>query len=212
MHKGLTVVLVAAAMLAGAAGAEPVNGKSARRALFSHKTFIFQLAPDSGLTPLQVKLVKLLARDPALQRAASYYGAMAISPSVFEVAPSEGASERAKGLVKFTGNHHSPAAADRAALVGCERTRRRSDAACVVAARFLPKRWKTGRVLTLSQSATAALAGYRKAKPPKAFAISLASPAYGVARGENAAETALAACNADATRRGAPDCQVVIAD
>jgi len=205
-------MVVAGMAAAGMAGADPIDEAAARKMLFARKGHAVALAEDTGLSELHMSFVKLLIVDPEFKRAARYYGAMALSPSVFEVTAAEGITDRARSLVKFVGNYHSPAAADLAARSACDAARGRADAPCVVVARILPKRWKPDRALTLSQAATVNFRPYAKAKAPKAFAVSPGSPGFGLADGETAAETALATCNAQAARLGDPDCIVAIAD
>ncbi|MEL7117481.1 MAG: 5-aminolevulic acid synthase, partial [Pseudomonadota bacterium] len=93
----------------------------------------------------------------------------------------------------------------------CEALRKRSDQPCVIAARVLPKRFKN-QPLTLSNAATGAFKSYRDARGPKAFAISPATQAFGLAQGATAIQEALGACNAKVGQGNRQDCVIVIQD
>jgi hypothetical protein len=104
-------------------------------------------------------------------------------------------------------NYHSVAAADAAALSACNAARAGGTQPCQIAARVVPRGYEP-RALTMSYDATSAFGQvFRRARSPKAFAISDATGAYAIGTG---AEAALATCRAD--RPGAADCRVVIAD
>ncbi len=194
------------------AAAEPVGGKAARKMLFGLRGVEVVLVEDSGLSGTEIQYVRMLMDSPDFrQLGKSYYGAMAYSSAFISRIKSDGADAARSGLVQFVEGFHSPAAADAAALGACDASRRSGEAACVIALRILPKRFKPQPV-TLSLAATAAFRQYRRADEPKALAASAGSRAFRMATGEGAAALALAACNAEAGAAGSPDCEVVVAD
>ncbi|MEM9971133.1 MAG: 5-aminolevulic acid synthase, partial [Pseudomonadota bacterium] len=100
-------------------------------------------------------------------------------------------------------NHHTPAAADRAALRACTAEKSRGSGACRIAARVLPRGY-SARPLSLSSAATSAFsANYQRQRAPKALAISPSTGAWGIGAGDQAA---VVACR----RGGARDCEIAI--
>jgi len=161
--------------------------------------------------------VKILRPDlipapllPAIKRAATiqkYYEAMAASPS-------EGLQS---GSAFQAINHHTAAAADAAAIAGCNAKKKKGSDDCVVVAEFLPKGYAGPRAISLSMNATKVFAGkYRRAFRNKAFAISPSSGEWGwVKRAktlDQAKSGALAACAQKAAAKGANDCRLISAN
>lgn len=185
-----------ATVLASGALADPLDGRTARQALFHHKGGEIVVFPQDFLTPEQVAQLNLMGG------LIQYYGAMAM-------APGEGFMSEAN---QAAANHHSVEAATEAALSACNAARS-GGRPCVVVAHFLPRDWEEGHPVQLSQSATEAFRrDYRRGRGPKAFAISAETGAFAVERGESATDAALAACNEKAEELGATDCNIVIAD
>ena len=213
MRRILTTLT--AVMFATCAMAEPVDERSARKMLFPAKGFNVEYVEGSGLTDTQLGYFKLLVkgRDSRSQfgRLAHYYGAIAISPSVFEGSPAALLSDPESVPFRLDTGLHSVAAAEAAALQGCAALVKRGQKPCVIAARILPKRYKP-RDLTMSIFATDAFKAYRKADGPKAFAISPSTRAYGLADGDVAPQEAVEICNGKAKEVGKSDCVVVISD
>jgi hypothetical protein len=161
--------------------------------------------------------VSILRADlvPAAYRAAlenaveiqHYFEAMAASPDEGMLA----------GSAFLAANHHSAAAAHAAAIAGCNSKKKSASQSCVVIAEFLPKGYKGAGAFSLSHDATEYFAKeYRRAKAPKAFAISPAAGSWGAATGAGsqaaASEAALADCAAKAAKLGVKDCRLVSAE
>lgn len=209
------LILALSLTLGGGALAQPFTGNEARKMLMPVKKYDFVINENSGLTELQLKYFNVLfkAREYRgdLDRLARYYGAIAISPSLFarlergELDLSEGAP------FQFAEGYHTPEAAAQVAIDDCTAVLKPGEAPCVIAAQLLPKRWKR-QPLSLSVLATEAFAQYRKARGPRAFAISRATRAFAVQGGPNAVAEALASCNGIADDVGPPDCYIAIQD
>ena len=182
-----TVLTMMAVLAAGAAMAEPLTGKEAKKALFLSKASEARIVTGSGLDAQGVQvLASVAAQQP-------WYGAIAISPQ--EGLMSEATVAAAK--------YHDVQTAARAALRDCN-ARKKGQADCVLAALIVPKGYQEGRPLQLSAEATEA---FRKDYKGGALATSAATGAFGI--GADTA-SAVAACQAKAA--GAVDCVVVIAD
>ena len=210
MRAGMMAMIAAMAMGAGAQ-ADPVDGKAAKKMLFSTRNVDLQILDDSGLEPSQSAIIEAILDQTRAQGLANYYGAVAVSPSFFSQLAEDADQAVLSGLLQITERLHGPEVAANVALAGCNAARKDGDAACVLAARILPKRWKE-QPLSLSVSATEAFKAYRKGKGEKAFAVSANTVAYAVAKGSDAAEAALSACNEGAAKTGSADCSILIAD
>lgn len=194
----------AAAVLcfAGTAMAEPLSFGEARKALPSAgKRVNLETYPDrvpeGDAAKFEAAGMSLKDVFEGIGATLEGYGAVAISPDEGLVV------EWLSGVSQF----HSLDAARAAAISYCNDKKEASSANCVIVAEVSPRGAKDGAVLTLSQSANAALRkGYRKLDAPKAFAISPSQGAFGFDRGDGS--QALAAC----ARSGATDCAIVIAD
>jgi len=183
-------------VMGGTAGAEPIDGKAARGEMFSHRGGQVVVFAEDYLS--EENAAQLAVTGGLIQ----YYGAIAI-------APDEGFISQAN---QAAANHHSIDAAETAALAACNAARS-GGRRCVIIAHYLPDDWEEGRALQLSQAATDAFRRtYRRARKPRAFAISDITGAFGVGRGDGAMEDALASCNEDAESLGATDCNVVVSD
>jgi len=198
-------------LLAGAAQAEPVDQNQARKLLFSANGAELVVERDSGLDATQLAIVEAILKQMRAEAAANYYGAVAVSPTFFEMMAADPGQAALSGLLQISEKFHSAGGADAAALQACKAARKSSQAKCVLAARVMPKNW-TARSLQMSVSATQAFRDYRKGKGVKAFAISATTTAFSAAKGEGAAEAALARCNTAAEALGTPDCEIVIKD
>jgi hypothetical protein len=191
LHSGTIVLMLIG--LAGAAGADSLSFKEARRALPKGNRTVAELPDTSFLDDKQQAIVM------SLKDTIPYFGALALSPD--------------EGLfvdwLNASGQHHSLVAARAAALRHCNASRKKSSAQCVVVLEISPKGAKPDAPLSLSAAAAEALRGdYRKLKGPKAFAISASQGTFGFAKGDGA--RALEACMA--ASEGATDCMVVVAD
>lgn len=214
----MRVLLIAAALAAAWAApamAEPVDEKAARKALFKPGTFDVVYKEDSGLTDEQLGFFRIIVKGRESRdqfgRLAHYYGAIAISPSVFEDGPAALLADPQNVPFRFETGLHSVQAAEVVALRACNALVQAGQKPCVVPAQILPRRYKE-RGLTLSTFATEGFKAYRDAGGPKAFAASAETRAYGMADGDAAEAEALAACNATAAKVGKPDCKIVIVD
>ena len=190
------------ALIAGAgnAMAQTVNEATARQALFDPRGRLVSTSPLPGLSEdLQPLLKQALQASAADVR---YYGAVAMAPGA-------GLESEATALAE---NFHSPAGAEAAALASCNARRPSGSQPCVVVARTLPRGY-AARPVELSVDATEAFRkDYRKAKSPKALAISPATGRWAIAAGPGAVEAAVEACNRQASAAGASDCRPAIVD
>lgn len=192
MTKRIVAAAGLAALLAGAAMAEPVSYRDGKKQLYSARAKAVDvqiLRPELFPDKLDKAIAKVL-------REQKYYAAAAFSPS-------KGPMDKALTLAV---NYHSVEDASAAAIAGCNGRIGADDDKCVVGAVGVPKGYKGRRDFQLNMDATAAFTGeYRKMKAPRAMAISLSTGQWGIGAGANAA---LAACAAN----GAEDCNVVAAD
>ena len=187
--------LVLLAALIGCFGhiamAEVFTGKAAKTALFADSEVAVEVTKHSFLVDEQPQIVGSVASQQP------YYGAIAVSPD-------EGLMSEA---TLAAANYHSVEAASVAALAGCDAVRKGA-VPCVIVAVVRPKGWEA-RPLQLSADATAA---FRKEYGGKggALAVSAGTGTWGMAKGANAPETALAACAAKLV--GQNDCAVIVVD
>ncbi|KAF0171338.1 MAG: hypothetical protein FD162_3063 [Rhodobacteraceae bacterium] len=178
-----TSVLVLA--LVGMAGAEVIDGKTAKAALFAPVTAEVEILAEAGLPDDQAKALEMVGGQQP------YYGAIAISPDAGLMSEATVAAA----------NYHDTEAAAKVALAECD-AKKTGKTSCVVAALIRPEGWEA-RGLQLSSDATA---GFNADYKDGALAVSNSTGAWGV--GADAA-AALAACAAlkDQTK----DCVVLIA-
>lgn len=178
------------------AQAEVLDGKAAKKLLFSHKGSEFVIQPQDFMSDADMATLNTLAGMREF-KSVLYYGAVAVSPK-------DGVVSKA---TVATGKYHSIEAANSAAIKECNGLRS-GGAKCVVVAQILPKKYSV-QPFSLSASATAAFKKtYLRGKGDKAMAISLKDGSYGVAIGDTAAASALTACASN----GAKDCKVVVQD
>lgn len=170
------------------AGAEPITGKDAKKALFAPQKAEIEVLPEAGLPEDQVQVLQTVGESQP------YYGAVAISPA-------EGLLVDATVVAT---NFHDSAAAAVAALAECN-AKRKADAACIVAAYIRPKGWKDNG-FSLSSDATTGFKDYDM--KTGALAVSVLTGAFGLAAGDAAGEAAVAACAAK--NKLATDCAVVV--
>ena len=189
--------VISAMLLAGLpAAAQVLDEKAAKEALFPVRGHVVQVSSKLSERDQRTvrALVPLMAKQ--LRQPVRYYAAIAYSPQ----------DGLAHDSIQAAMNYHTIEAASAAALAACNRFRSRGAAQCQLAARMVPKRFKP-RPLTLSIDATAAFEkAYRRAKSPKAFAISNSTGNWGMGRSDAAA---LAACEKNGKPR---DCEIVIRD
>jgi len=197
MRKLITTAVVLAMAATGAFGAaEVLDGKAAKKMLFSIKGSDFVVVPQDFMGDSDVALLNMMAGMKEF-KSVLYYGAIAASPK-------NGLAHKA---TVATSNHHTIEAADKAALEECN-SLRGGGAKCVVVAHILPKKYAE-QPLTLSASATASFKKtYLRGAGPKALAISPSQGSYAVSKGADAIETALSVCSGD----GAKDCRIVVQD
>ena len=190
-------IVILSLVLAVPAWAEVIDTKAARKLLFPTKGQGTQLADaltDSERATI-VALIPLMEQQ--LRSPVKFYSSIAYSPDQGLV------SDALQGAFNF----HTTDAADTAAIAACNKARKKGSRPCRLAARIVPRKYKT-RDLTLSYDATEAFNRlFRREKTPKSFAISGVSGAWGVGKTDAAA---IASCEKDAA--GAGDCQVVIRD
>lgn len=209
--RQLVLGLICALVMAGMAGAEPVNEKQARKLLFPTNGAALVLVPDSGLTAGQLSIVEAILEQAQAQGAASYYGAVAVSPTFFGMMAGDPGKAATSGMIQISAQFHSAQAASRAALAACEAASQGRGAACVMAAQVLPRTY-TPQPLQLSVAASEAFKAYRKARGAKAMAISPATTGFGIGQGVAAPTQALTDCNRRAQVEGQSDCVIVIED
>lgn len=175
-----------------AALAQPMTGEAVAPLLFAATGAEVELLPAPFLPADQAELLKTVGVSQP------YYGAIAISPD-------EGIMVEA---TVAAANHHSTEAASEAALLACD-AKRKATTPCAVVALIRPVGWAQ-HPFQLSSSATADFAEYAKIRRGKAFAVSPSTGAWGVAKGRDAAEKAVADCSG---KDVAPtDCLLVLQD
>ena len=192
--RWLTIILMVGFALPAAA--EVLDTKQARKALFSLRGYEVQVSGQLGKQDAAAvrAIVPLMAKQ--LRQPVRYYAAIAWSPD-------DGLVHEA---LQAAMNFHTVDAAKAAAIAACMPLRSSGAAQCRIAAVIVPKRYKP-RDLTLSIDATAAFdKTYRKAKAPKAFAISPTGGGWGMGLNDAAAIKACAKSSGD------KDCEVVIRD
>lgn len=191
MARLIGITLVIALIAAGAAVAEPVTGKAARKALLSTKGAEVEIMAVAGLPQDQSKVLEMVAGDQP------YYGAIAISPD-------EGLMSEATFAAA---NYHDTASASAAALMECN-AKKTGESDCVVAALIRPKNWKD----TGFQLSRAATVGFKDDYDMEggALAISMSTGLFGIANGEGAGPAAVAACAAKSEK--ANDCRIAVAN
>jgi hypothetical protein len=179
------LVFVAAMAMAGVAAAEPIDGTTAKKALFAPVKAEVEVLASAGLPKDQAAALEIVGGQQL------YYGAIAISPD-------EGLMSAA---TVAAANYHDTDAASKVALADCN-AKKIGKTACVVAALIRPKGWKN-KGFQLSSDATA---GFR-ADATGALAVSPQTGAWGLGVDADAATKACAARNEQAK-----DCRVVIAN
>lgn len=181
-------------LVGATAAAQPMDGQTASAFLFQPGERVVQVSRNLGQTNRAMVEAMVPLMEQQIGGKLNYYGAIAFSPD-------EGFQSEASQSAL---NHHSVAAADAAALKACNAKRKAGTAACIVAARVLPKGFEN-RDFTLSTNATEAMrTTYRRASGAKALAVSPATGAYGV----GSPDKALADCRSG----GATDCRVTVQD
>ena len=131
---------VMAVVLAGAAMADPVTAKQAKKALFAPVKAEVVIMPEANLPEDQAKTLEMAGATQA------YYGAIAMSPE-------DGLLTEATVLAA---NYHNTEAASVAALADCN-AKKKGKSDCVVVAIIRPKGWKD-RDFQLSSAAVEACA------------------------------------------------------
>lgn len=191
MARLIGISLVIALIGAGAAVAEPITGNAARKALLSTKGAEVEIMAVAGLPEDEAKILAMVAGDQP------YYGAIAISPD-----------EGLMSMATFAAaNYHDTAAASAAALIECN-ARKTGKSVCVVVALIRPKNWKDSG-FQLSRDATVGFkADYDM--DGGALAVSVSTGVFGIANGEDAGGSALAACAAKSEK--ATDCTIAVAN
>ncbi|MCV6593360.1 MAG: hypothetical protein OIF48_10440 [Silicimonas sp.] len=189
-------VLALSGLLATPVSAEVMTGAEAKKQLFSRKGHVVQVS--DRLTDLQKKIVRgvipLMAKQ--LRQPVRYYASIAFSPDDGMVHDS----------LQAAMNHHSYAASDAAAVKACNGLKSKGAQSCRVAARVVPKRFKT-RDLTLSLDATVGFqTTYLKARGAKSFAVSASAGNWGMGASD---AQALKNCELNGTPG---DCRVIVRD
>lgn len=186
LRKALICLIPLAPMTAAA---ETLTGAAAAKLLFPATGVAVELTGAGGLADKDAQMLAMVASGQP------YYGAIAISPD-------EGLMVEATVAAV---NHHSMAAAEAAALAGCE-AKRKGKAGCAVVALIRPEGFEP-RALTLSADATRAVGEHYAA--PGALAISPATGLFALVKGAGAGDAAIKACN-DKAKAG--DCALAFAD
>lgn len=204
MISKLIGLAAASLMMAGAVAAQELpSAKMASKQLYKtrkNSTIVRILVPDLVPAPYQAAL----ENAAKLQK---YYEAMAASPTEGMLA------ESAVHAI----NHHSAAAAHKAAISGCNAKKKKASKSCVVIAEFLPKGYTGPQSFSLSFNASDLFAKkYKRAGKSKAFAISTSTGHWGddvkADSVEAAKSAALAACATKAAKDGGDDCAIVSVD
>ncbi|AZB65230.1 5-aminolevulic acid synthase [Cereibacter sphaeroides] len=187
----LAMVAALGILTAGAALAQPVTGREAKKMLFPPAKAEVEILPVAFLSENDRALLRMVVSEQP------YYGAIAVSPD-------EGLASEA---TIAAANHHTTEAAARAALAACEE-KRKGRAPCAIVGFVRPKGWKS-RPLSLSSDATEGFRADYGTRGPRALAVSPATGRWGIGAGAGAGEAALAAC---AKAGGAGDCVLAVAD
>lgn len=182
---GYGIGLVLALTLVGAAAAEPISAKAAKKALFAPGKAEVVIMPEANLPQDQAQTLELVGAQQG------YYGAIAMSPD--------------DGLMfdatVIAANYHDTGAASRAALADCN-AKKKGKTDCVVAALIRPKGWKE-KGFQLSSDATA---GFKTDfKKDSVMAVSELTGAWAIGADDATAVAACAAKNAKAS-----DCVVAV--
>jgi len=196
MQRHVIGLAMLGGLAAGAAMAEPMDGRSAKKMLYSPRGGQIEVLAQDFLTEADVKTLRTLAKVDGF-KTLYYYGAIAASPR-------DGVLHES---IHAAIDHHSVEAAGKQAVAGCN-AKRTGGAKCVVVALIRPKKWTEDRPLQLSATATEAFRKvYSRGRGPKAMAISPGTGKYGIGKGDGAVDAALSACSKDAD-----DCEIVIQD
>lgn len=168
--------VLAATLLATAASAQTMGLREVRGMLHPGVKAEVEILPKDYLPEDQAALLRQVGAQQA------YYGAIAISPDEGIMVPATVAAA----------NYHNTDAASVAALRDCN-AKRKADRACEVVGYIRPEGW-TPQPVQLSQAATEGFMDGFRGREPKAFAISPTTGEWGVARGADAGNRAIAAC------------------
>lgn len=191
LHRPV-LALAALTLSALPAAADPLTARSAQPLLFPATGVEIVRHDVTGLSEQEQAALTMVAQSQ------KYYAAVAFAPD---------AGILAEPTV-LAANYHTPEAARAAALDGCN-GRRSGGRACELALEVRPAGWEA-RALSLSADATTGFVDqYRTASGRRAFAASASSGTWGIGRGGDAADAAVAACRGES---GVSDCAVVIAD
>lgn len=195
-----SLLILALSATQGWAETVVLDGKTAKKMLFSPKRTEFVVVEQKFMTEADISRLNLLSKLEQF-RSVYYYGAIAVSPK-------HGLAHKA---TVATSDYHSPEAAGIAALKECN-SLRGGGPKCVVVAQIVPKKY-VKHALQLSATATAAFRKiYTRAKGPKTYAISPTSGHFSVAKGNGSDAVALANCNKAAAKKGREDCKIVVKD
>ena len=190
------LLIWAAMVLATPVSGDVMTGAQAARLMFSEKGHVVQVSGKltEAEKTIARRIIPLMAKQ--LREPVRYYASIAYSPDDGMVHDS----------LQAAVNHHSFQASDRAAVSACNALKSKASQSCRVAARVVPKKFKT-RNLTLSIDATVGFkTTYQKAKGRKSFAISPSSGDWGLGSSD-----AQAVKNCETNVRPG-DCRVVIRD
>ena len=180
--------LAPALIAATPALAEPISGKEAKKLLFAPVKAEVEIMPEAGLAADQAEILKTVGAGQP------YYGAIAI-------APDEGLMSEA---TVAAANFHDTTSAAAAALADCN-GKKKTESDCVIAAYIRPEGWQDVG-FGLSSDATTAFEKYNMRTG--ALAVSAVTGAFGMAKGDGAADEALRDCAA--MNEKATDCAVAI--
>jgi|GEM_PF-575166 len=191
-----TAALIAMGTTSAFGALDALDGKSAKKMLFSHKGSEFVIIPQDFMRDADIATLDFMASSKEF-KTVLYYAAIATSPD-------DGLVHKA---TVATSDHHTIEAAEWAALEECNRLRGGA-VGCVVVAHILPRKY-AAQPFQLSASATTAFKkSYLRGKGPKAMAVSPSQGSFAISKGDRAMDAALAACATD----GAKDCQIVVQD
>jgi len=168
--------VLAATFVATAATAQTMGLKELRGMLYPNAKAEVEILTKDYLPPDQAALLRQVGAQQA------YYGAIAISPD-------EGIMVQA---TVAAANYHNVETAAAAALRDCN-AKRKAARECEVVGFIRPAGWEPQPV-QLSQAATEAFVEDFRGNEPKAFAISPTTGEWGLAKGGNAANDAMAQC------------------
>ena len=190
MRNKIVMAMLGVLAMAGAAQAEALTGKVAKRGLVQAGAVAVEVLPLAFLSEADRAILEQVGQMQP------WYTAIAMSPD-------EGLAVEA---TVAAANFHDTDAASSVALAECE-AKRKGAAPCAVVALVRPEGWAPGGFQLSSAATEGFRTDYLKARGPRALAVSAFTGQWAIGAG---ADAALVLC---AAKPGNPaDCAVVVQD